>query len=310
VAAVECRGVVKEFATRSGPVRAVDGIDIDVPAGGIFGILGPNGAGKSTLLRMLHAAFPPTGGTLRVLGHDAATEPDRLKARLGVVPQENNLDPDFTVEKNLTTYARYHGLRASEGRRRADELLAFVGLEEKAREPVDHLSGGMKRRLVLARSLINQPDLLLLDEPTTGLDPQSRHLVWAKVRELRRRGITVLLTTHYLDEAERLCDELVIVDHGRILVRGRPQELIAQHAGRDVLELGFEDDARPHEQGIRALAPDARVEFLQERAVLYVTDADATARRAQETLPVREVLVRRATLEDVFLHLTGRGLRE
>jgi len=293
-------------------VRAVDGIDLEVAPGTLFGFLGPNGAGKTTLMKMLHAAFPPTSGSAQVLGFDVAEEATQLKAQLGVVPQENNLDPDFSVEKNLTVHARYYDIPRAEARRRARDLLDFVGLTEKAREPVEHLSGGMKRRLVLARSLVNEPRLLILDEPTTGLDPQSRHLVWTKIRDLRHQGLTVLLTTHYMDEAERLCDELVIVDNGRILVRGAPAALIEQHASRDVLELGFVGDARSHEAALRSLpgVRDARVEFVGDRALLYLDDAERVLHEAQRTLPTREALVRRSSLEDVFLRLTGRALRE
>ncbi len=311
-AAVHCKGVIKDYATRDGSVQAVAGIDLDVPEGSLFGFLGPNGAGKTTLMRMLYAAVPPTAGTITVLGRDVATQARDLKAHLGVVPQENNLDPDFDVRKNLTVYARYFDIGPTEARRRADELLAFVGLAEKAREPIDNLSGGMKRRLILARGLVNNPRLLILDEPTTGLDPQSRHLVWDKVRDLRRQGLTILLTTHYMDEAERLCDELVIIDRGRVLVRGAPADLVRRHASRDVLELGFADDARAHEATIRDLpGPDGgRVEFVGPRALLYVANADQLLSEAKARLPVVETLVRRASLEDVFLHLTGRGLRE
>jgi lipooligosaccharide transport system ATP-binding protein len=313
VAAVRCRALAKEYRSREGaPVPAVRGIDLEVPAGTLFGFLGPNGAGKTTLMKMLHAAFPPTSGTAEVLGLDVARDAAELKARLGVVPQENNLDPDFSVEKNLTVHARYYDVPRAEARRRARELLDFVGLTEKAREPVEHLSGGMKRRLILARSLVNEPRLLILDEPTTGLDPQSRHLVWSKVRDLRRQGLTVLLTTHYMDEAERLCDELVIVDGGRILVRGAPADLIARHASRDVLELGFAGDARARERELRALpgVGDARIEFVGDRALLYLDDAERALHEATARLAPQEALVRRASLEDVFLRLTGRALRE
>lgn len=312
MAAIETHGLVKEYPTRTGRVRAIDGVDLEIPEGGLFGMLGPNGAGKTTLVRMLYAAVPATAGTLRVLGHPVATEARRLKAQVGVVPQENNLDPDFSVEKNLLVYGRYFDLPKGLVKDRARALLEFVGLSEKAAEPIDHLSGGMKRRLILARSLLNDPRLLILDEPTTGLDPQSRHLVWSKVRELQRRGLTILLTTHYMEEAERLCDDLVILDHGRILVKGPPAALVRAHASRDVLELAFDQDARQHAPALQALpgADAARIEFVGERAILYVEDADALQQEAKARLPVLQAMVRRATLEDVFLHLTGRGLRE
>ena len=310
--ALRCQAVIKDFEGRDGAVRAVNGIDLEVPEGTLFGFLGPNGAGKTTLMRMFYGAVSATSGTVEVLGRAVTQDAARLKSELGVAPQENNLDPDFTVERNLLVYARYFDIPIATARRRAKDLLAFVALDEKRNESIENLSGGMKRRLILARALINEPRLLILDEPTTGLDPQSRHLVWAKVRSLRRRGITLLLTTHYMDEAERLCDQLVIVDRGRILVRGTPQDLIADHAGREVLEVGFEGEAKDYESKLRSLADGAgaRLELVAERALFYLDDAEALLREAKASLPLADAQIRRASLEDVFLRLTGRALRE
>ncbi|MBI2078748.1 MAG: ABC transporter ATP-binding protein [Euryarchaeota archaeon] len=311
--ALELDGVTKVFRTWDGKeFNAVDGVTLRVPRGQLFGFLGPNGAGKTTLLRLIHAFWPPTRGRLRVLGYDPATQGGELKARIGVAPQDNNLDPDFNVRRNLTTYARYFRLPRAEAARRADELLDFVGLKDKRREEIDTLSGGMKRRLVLARSLINEPDLILLDEPTTGLDPQARHLVWDKIRELRRRGTTILLTTHYMEEAELLCDDLVIMDGGKIHVQGRPADLIAKHVGRDVLELAFHPGSTPSVEDLRRLpgAADARIEIHADRAFVYHDDVESIAHQAKARFRLESSLVRRAGLEDVFLRLTGRQLRE
>jgi lipooligosaccharide transport system ATP-binding protein len=275
------------------------------------GILGPNGAGKTTLLRMLYAHWPPTSGRLRVLGRDPVTESKQLKARLGITPQDNNLDPDFNVIKNLLVYARYFQIPRDEARRRAERLLAFVGLSEKARADTETLSGGMKRRLILARSLINDPELVLLDEPTTGLDPQARHLVWDKVRELKRQGKTVVLTTHYMDEAEQLCDEIIVMDQGRIHERGTPQELIQKHASREVLELSFEGTA-PTRERVQALPgfSAARIDVVGSRVLVYGENAEALQHTAKQRLAPSGSTIRRGGLEDVFLRLTGRDLRE
>ena len=311
--AIELDDVTKVFRTRDGnELNAVDGVSLRVPRGQLFGFLGPNGAGKTTLLRMIHAFWPPTKGRLRILGYDPATQADQLKAHIGVAPQDNNLDPDFNVRRNLTTYARYFRIPPAEARRRADALLEFVGLQDKRREEIDTLSGGMKRRLVLARSLINEPDLILLDEPTTGLDPQARHLVWEKIRELRRRGTTILLTTHYMEEAELLCDDLVIMDAGKIHVQGKPADLIKEHVGRDVLELSFHPGSTPRLADLRRIpgAADARIEIHGGRAFVYHDDAEGIAHEAKAQFKIESSLVRRAGLEDVFLRLTGRHLRE
>jgi lipooligosaccharide transport system ATP-binding protein len=312
-AALELRDVTKVFRTWDGETfTAVDGVSLTVAPGRLLGILGPNGAGKTTLLRILYAHWPPTSGTVEVLGHDPTKTAKKLKARLGITPQENNLDPDFNVIKNLTVYARYFQIPRDEARRRATELLAFVGLSDKARSDIESLSGGMKRRLVLARSLINRPDLVLLDEPTTGLDPQARHLVWDKVRELRREGKTIILTTHYMDEAELLCDEIVLMDRGKIHERGSPAEMIRKHASKEVLELTLRSGATVSKAEVAALPgfAQARIDVVGGRIYVYADEVEPLQRVAKERLPVEESTVRRGTLEDVFLRLTGRELRE
>jgi lipooligosaccharide transport system ATP-binding protein len=311
--ALELEHVTKVFRTHEGKeFRAVDDLSLSVPRGKLFGFLGPNGAGKTTLLRLIHAFWPPSAGTLRVLGLDPRTQGRELKARMGIAPQADNLDPDFNVERNLWTYARYFRIPRDEARRRAKELLAFVGLEEKAKEEIESLSGGMKRRLILARALINEPDLLLLDEPTTGLDPQARHLVWEKVRELRRKGTTILLTTHYMDEAELLCDDLVIMNEGKVHVRGSPKELILKHAAKEVLELAFPPDETIDVSAIRRLpgVGASAVEIVGHRAFVYTERAEEVLHEAKKQLTLEESVVRRGSLEDVFLRLTGRELRE
>ncbi len=303
-AMVEAVGLRKSF----GSFEAVKGIDVRIPAGEAFGFLGPNGAGKSSTMRMVAAVSPPSGGTLRVLGLDPVTDGSAVRARLGVCPQEDSLDLELTVRENLVIYGRYFGLSRSECRRRADELLAFVQLTEKATVKVDQLSGGMKRRLSIARSLINRPDMLLLDEPTTGLDPQARHVVWEKLFRLKEQGVTLVLTTHYMDEAEQLCDRLVVMDGGHIVAEGAPLTLIREHSTREVAELRFGvGDHQEVAQRVDGVAD--RVEVLPDRILLYTHDgesalAEVHARGLQPTTS----LVRRSTLEDVFLRLTGRTL--
>jgi lipooligosaccharide transport system ATP-binding protein len=308
VVAVVAKGLRKSF----GDVVAVDGIDLEIPVGVCFGLLGPNGAGKTTTIRMIQGQAPVGGGTLLVLGLDAAKEARRLKSRLGIVPQENNLDPDFTVHRNLTVYARYFGIAPAEATRRADALLAYMQLEGKRDSGIMELSGGMKRRLVVARALVNEPELLVLDEPTTGLDPQARHTIWDKVRQLRSQGKTILLTTHYMDEAEMLCDELVVMDHGKILERGAPRALIAKHTGGEAAEfvLGWEAEAGLARLADELEAQDIPHQRLPDRVVAFGSHVPGLV----ETVPGRHAVVetirRRATLEDVFLRLTGRALRD
>jgi len=285
---------------------AVDDIDFDVREGECFGLLGPNGAGKTTTIRMIYCFSPVTAGKLTVLGLDVNQAPREIKHRIGVVPQENNLDPDFTVLQNLLIYARYFGLEGAVARRKADELLEFVQLTDKRDVLIEALSGGMKRRLIVARALLNDPEFLILDEPTTGLDPQARHLIWEKIRELRRRGVTILLTTHYMEEAAQLCDRLIIVDHGRILVEGPPAQLIQQHIGRDVLEV-VSRDARLLSH-IQARGYDHQQ--APGRLFLFTDGAESLHAELAGRFELDELVVRRATLEDVFLKLTGRELRE
>jgi lipooligosaccharide transport system ATP-binding protein len=302
---VHARGLVKTFDD----LVAVDGVDFDVQQGEAFGFLGPNGAGKTSTMRMVGCVSPPSGGTLRILGLDPVTQGPEIRARLGVVPQQDTLDFELTVRENIVIYGRYFGLRRSDLRRRADELLDFVQLSERADSRVEPLSGGMKRRLTIARSLVNDPDVLLLDEPTTGLDPQARHTVWDRLFRLKQRGVTLILTTHYMDEAEQLCDRLVVMDKGKIAAEGSPRELIAQYSTKEVVELRFPADERPEDVAPHVEGLAQRVEALPDRLLLYSDDGDETASRIHD-LGIRpdSVLVRRSTLEDVFLHLTGRTL--
>jgi lipooligosaccharide transport system ATP-binding protein len=306
---IEAIGLRKSFTSRAGDVvEAVRGIDVEVRRGEAFGFLGPNGAGKSSTMRMVAAVSPVTGGSLRILGMDPAVEGPKIRARIGVCPQEDTLDTELNVRDNLYIYGRYFGLPRAEVRRRADELLEFVQLTEKANAKVDDLSGGMKRRLTIARSLINRPEVLLLDDPTTGLDPQARHVVWDRLFRLKEQGTTLVLTTHYMDEAEQLCDRLVVMDKGLIVAEGSPQELIRSHSTREVAELRFaigENDEVASK--VQDLAE--RVEVLPDRLLLYTADGEETLAKVHERgLDPVASLVRRSTLEDVFLRLTGRTL--
>jgi len=303
-ALVRARGLGKRF----GDFEAVKGIDLEVRPGEAFGFLGPNGAGKSSTMRMISCVSPRTGGELTVLGMDPDRAGPRIRARLGVVPQQDNLDTELTVRQNLHVYGRYFGLSKAHVRARAEELLDFAQLTERADDEVEPLSGGMKRRLTIARSLINDPELLLLDEPTTGLDPQARHLLWDRLFRLKQQGVTLIVTTHYMDEAEQLCDRLVVMDGGRIVAEGSPGELISRHATREVLELRFAPGAQAAaEPSVVDLAE--RVEVLPDRLLLYTGDGESALKAAHDrgVVPVSS-LVRRATLEDVFLRLTGRTL--
>ncbi len=301
---IEAVGLRKSY----GAFEAVKGIDVAVHRGEAFGFLGPNGAGKSSTMRMIAAVSPVTSGSLTILDMDPATQGSEIRARIGVCPQEDSLDNELRVHENLVVYGRYFGLSRKVASERADELLAFVQLTERAKVPVEALSGGMKRRLTIARSLINQPDLLLLDEPTTGLDPQARHQLWDRLFRLKQQGVTLVLTTHYMDEAEQLCDRLVVMDHGLIVAEGSPAQLIAEHSTREVTELRF--GVGEHE----AMAPKVedlaeRVEVLPDRLLLYTDDGEASAAKVYERgLEPLSSLVRRSTLEDVFLRLTGRSL--
>jgi lipooligosaccharide transport system ATP-binding protein len=304
---IEARALTKRF----GGFVAVDGIDFVIEPGEAFGFLGPNGAGKSSTMRMIGCVSPISGGTLSVLGMDPARDGALIRARLGVVPQEDNLDTELTVWDNLMIYGRYFDLPRAEIRRRAAELLEFVQLTDRRDSRVDPLSGGMKRRLTIARALINQPEVLLLDEPTTGLDPQARHMLWERLYRLKQTGVTLVLTTHYMDEAEQLCDRLVIMDDGRIVAEGAPSELVAAHATREVVELRFARASEQDDALARVLTLASRVEPVADRLLVYTDDGDRTAAEiTNDGIGAASVLVRRASLEDVFLILTGRTLEE
>jgi lipooligosaccharide transport system ATP-binding protein len=304
-ALIEAKALTKRF----GDHVAVDGIDFSVRRGEVFGFLGPNGAGKTTTMRMIACVSPVTDGKLRVLGMNPVVDGPAIRSRLGVVPQDDNLDTELTVWDNLVIYGRYFGLPMAQIRERAAELLHFARLDDRRLSRVDPLSGGMKRRLTIVRSLINRPDLVLLDEPTTGLDPQARHLLWERLYRLKREGVTLVLTTHYMDEAEQLCDRLVIMDGGRIVAEGSPRELIDRYSTREVVELRF---ALPEQQQAALARLDGAgdgLENLADRVLIYTAHGDeALAQVTHDGIEPASVLVRRSTLEDVFLQLTGRTL--
>ncbi len=306
-ALIRASGLTKRF----GQFTAVDGIDFELRRGEAFGFLGPNGAGKSSTMRMIGCVSPPTGGELTILGLDPVTQGAAIRARLGVVPQEDTLDVELTVRENLLVYGRYFGLSRQVIAERTARLLEFVQLSERANDHVEPLSGGMKRRLTIARSLINEPEILILDEPTTGLDPQARHVVWDRLFRLKQQGVTLILTTHYMDEAEQLCDRLVVMDGGKIAAEGSPRELIDTYSSREVLELRF--STFEHDQAAEKLTavPADRIEVLADRVLLYVDDGDAAMAGVRGlALEPLTSLVRRSTLEDVFLRLTGRRLED
>ncbi|HEY5488565.1 MAG TPA: ABC transporter ATP-binding protein [Candidatus Limnocylindrales bacterium] len=301
---IHARGLTKRF----GSFTAVDAIDFDVAPGEAFGFLGPNGAGKTSTMRMIGCTSPVSGGTLSVLGMDPNHDGARIRSRLGVVPQQDTLDNELTVRENLIIYGRYFGLARDECRRRADQLLEFVQLSDRGTDLVEPLSGGMKRRLTIARSLINEPELMLLDEPTTGLDPQARHLLWDRLYRLKQRGVTLVLTTHYMDEAEQLCDRLVVMDKAKIVAEGSPLQLIARYSTREVAEFRFAPGVQDKLDGSFDGLAD-RIEWLPDRVLLYADDGEQVVAASRERGLVPEtVLVRRSTLEDVFLRLTGRSL--
>ncbi len=301
-ALIEARNLVKNY----NGVAAVNGISFTVSPGEFFGLLGPNGAGKTTTIRMLYGFSPLSQGRLTLFGQDITTHWRAIKSRIGVCQQDNTLDPDLTVEQNLLIYAGYFLIPAAEARDRAAELLDFFALTHRKDAKVMELSGGMARRLILARALVNRPELLILDEPTTGLDPQSRHQVWEKLATLKKRGLTVLLTTHYMEEAASLCDRLMIIDHGRILVEGAPDDLITRHAGRQVIEIDGADAA------LRAFVAENGIQMddLGEKVIVYTPEASDLHRVIQEKFCTERCTFRNGTLEDVFLRLTGRELRE
>jgi lipooligosaccharide transport system ATP-binding protein len=301
---IHAQGLTKRF----GEFTAVDGIDFEVAPGEAFGFLGPNGAGKTSTMRMIGCTSPISGGTLRILDMDPLRHGPQIRARLGVVPQADTLDNELTVRENLLIYGRYFGLSREECARRADELLDFVQLADRGGDRVEPLSGGMKRRLTIARSLINEPDLMLLDEPTTGLDPQARHLLWDRLYRLKQRGVTLVLTTHYMDEAEQLCDRLVVMDKAKIVAEGSPQELIQRYSSKEVAEFrfapGIQETLDAQFDGL-----GERSEKLPDRILVYAEDGEDVVLAARERgLHPETVLVRRSTLEDVFLRLTGRSL--
>ncbi|MBM3287089.1 MAG: ATP-binding cassette domain-containing protein [Candidatus Eisenbacteria bacterium] len=299
--AIEARGLTKRY----GAFTAVDAIDFDLLHGECVGFLGPNGAGKTTTVRMVSCFTPITSGFVKVFDLDVADFPRAVKKEIGMCPQEDNLDPDFSVGKNLLTYARYFGIPGGVARERAGDLLRMMQLEERAKAKIQELSGGMKRRLILARALLNQPRLLLLDEPTTGLDPQARHAIWQRIRTLKTEGTTILLTTHYMEEATQLCDRVILMDQGKILREGRPPELIEREVGKHVIEVW----SRIEEVAAFVAERGWAHEVVDARVYVYLRDGDDGARQLEDRFPGIEHLLRQATLEDVFLRLAGRGLR-
>jgi lipooligosaccharide transport system ATP-binding protein len=300
--------VARDLVKRFGDVEAVRGVNVEVQPGEVFGFLGPNGAGKTSTMRMIACVSPASAGTLRLFGMNPATDGARIRARLGVVPQLDTLDTELSVQENLWIYGRYFDLPRAECKRRAAELLEFAQLTDRAKSVVETLSGGMKRRLSIARSLINEPELLLLDEPTTGLDPQARHVLWERLYRLKQQGVTQVLTTHYMDEAEQLCDRLVVMDQGLIVAEGSPRELIDRYSTREVLELRF--GAGTNDQfGAQVAGIGDRFEVLPDRILVYAGDGEAALAEAHHRgLRPESALVRRSSLEDVFLQLTGRSL--
>jgi lipooligosaccharide transport system ATP-binding protein len=307
-------GVVQahELVKRFGSLVAVDGISFEVREGECYGFLGPNGAGKTTTMRMVCCTALPTSGELRVFGLDVRRHARAVKRQLGVVHQAVTLDDALTVRENLVVYGRYFDLSWAEARRRAEELLAFAQLEARADDRVSKLSGGMQRRLMIARALMANPRLLVLDEPTTGLDPQARHAVWERLRQLKRKGVTQVLTTHYMEEAEQLCDRVAIVDRGRIVAEGPPHELVDRHVGREVVEVQVAGDGAAAASVAKRVAELAEgFEVAGDRVFLHTRDGEELVHRIRGLgLPLEAVVLRRATLEDVFLRLTGRRLRE
>ena len=303
---LEAHNLVKRF----GEFEAVKGVDVAIDRGESFGFLGPNGAGKTSTMRMISAVSQPTSGEISIFGLDPRTDGPEIRSRLGVVTQEDSLELDLSVRHNLEMFGRYFDLPRRVVRERATELQEFTQLTERANDKVDNLSGGMKRRLTIARGLMNRPEILILDEPTTGLDPQARHLVWDRLYRLKREGVTLIITTHYMDEAEQLCDRLVVMDQGLIVAEGAPRTLIERYSTREVVELRFATG--DHETYFDRLSPLAeRIEVLPDRVLLYVNDGDDTLRAVHAAhLNPSSALVRRSSLEDVFLHLTGRSLTE
>jgi lipooligosaccharide transport system ATP-binding protein len=300
---IEAQNLTKKYDD----LVAVDNIKFQVYKGENCGFLGPNGAGKTTTIKMIHCVLPVTSGKLTVGGMNVSERPRDIKKMVGVAPQEENLDPDFSVMTNLLVYARYFDIPKAKARKQAEELLKFFQLEEKKSVIIDQLSTGMKRRLILARALINEPQILLLDEPTTGLDPQARHLIWDKIRSLQRQGVTIILTTHYMDEAAELCDRTLIMDNGKIIEEGTPADLVTKHAGEEVLEVDYDEKVL---NTLRREFPDARLEVVSDRIHVFTPRPHGVFTRFLEEFPARGAAVRNANLEDVFLKLTGRKLRD
>ncbi|MEM2851110.1 MAG: ATP-binding cassette domain-containing protein [Candidatus Bathyarchaeia archaeon] len=300
--------VLAEHLTKKyGNLVAVDNIDFQVNQGECFGFLGPNGAGKTTTMKMIYCVLPKTSGKLEVMGLDVDTYPREIKEIVGVAPQENNLDPDFSVYQNLIVYSRYFNIPKEEAEERADKLLDFIQLQDKRDVIIEKLSSGMKRRLILARALLNKPKILILDEPTTGLDPQARHLIWEKLRQLKREGVTIILTTHYMEEASQLCDRLVIMDYGRILIEGTPYELIEKFIGKEVLEITGNGEIVSY---LHEKSAGLEFEAVGDKIYIFADEPETLLAGISKKFRVEQAIVRRATLEDVFLKLTGRGLRE
>jgi lipooligosaccharide transport system ATP-binding protein len=296
-----------DLTKKYGNFTAVDHIDFEVYKGECIGFLGPNGAGKTTTVRMIYCFLPLTDGELTVAGMNVSEQQREIKCMVGVAPQEDNLDPDFTVIKNLQVYARYFDIPKAEATKRATELLRFFQLEEKQAKSISELSTGMKRRLIMARALINEPRILLLDEPTTGLDPQGRHSVWEEIRSLRKQGVTIILTTHYMDEAAALCDRVLIIDNGKIIETGVPQKLIKEHVGEDVLEVAYDETIL---KNLKEELPDAHVEVFGDQIRVFINQPHGVFERIVKKFPDIDMTIRNANLEDVFLKLTGRKLRE
>jgi lipooligosaccharide transport system ATP-binding protein len=300
---IEARNLTKNF----GSLGAVDHIDFKVFKGECVGFLGPNGAGKTTTVRMIYCFLPVTEGSLTVAGMDTSTQSRDIKKIIGVAPQEDNLDPDFTVIKNLQVYARYFDIPKTEAAKRASDMLKFFQLEEKQTKSIQELSTGMKRRLIIARALINEPQILLLDEPTTGLDPQGRHIVWDEIRFLMKRGVTIILTTHYMEEAAALCGRVLIIDNGKIIETGSPQKLVRKHVGEEVLEMSLDEITL---KTLKEELPDARIEILGDQIRVFTDQPHGTFEKIASKFPGVPMNIRNANLEDVFLKLTGRKLRE
>ena len=300
---VEAENLTKKF----GDLVAVDDVNFEIFKGESFGFLGPNGAGKTTIMRMIQSVSPLTGGKLTLAGMDVTEHGREIKSIVGVAPQEDNLDPDFTVFQNLIFYARYFDIPKEKAKRKAEELLRFVQLEEKRDVIITSLSGGMRRRLILARALVNEPQILILDEPTTGLDPQARHLIWDKIRNMQKQGVTVILTTHYMDEAAQLCDRITIMDHGKIIEKDKPMDLVKKHVGEEVLEVLYSGEAM---EFLKQTFPDARIDVVGDKIQVFANKPRGVLAKVLEEASFKGALIRDSNLEDVFLKLSGRSLRD